>query len=170
MRQLCLAARSLHRAFSTALDNPLNYDFNYNFSENFIAKHQKRLFQWNTSLLEAQRRRVQHGQKHRANIDRCLSRLKAALENQRRSVVPIGSSVNGLHGKSSDLDLVVITDNNDAQRQDFCEKFGRSERFRRHQMGIITAALRKADLIELASVQQILFSVNVDFLCESNKV
>ncbi|CAJ0591952.1 unnamed protein product [Cylicocyclus nassatus] len=159
MRRLCLAARNLHRAFSTALENPLNYNLNYNFSDNFIAKHQKQLFRWNTSLLEAQDRRVQHGRKHRVNIDRCLSKLKATLDNQRRNVVPIGSSVNGLYGKSSDLDLVVITDNNDAQRNDFCKKFNHSEHFRRHQMGIITAALRKANLIEVTSVQQILFSV-----------
>ncbi|KIH60751.1 hypothetical protein ANCDUO_08986 [Ancylostoma duodenale] len=131
--------------------------------DDFIAKHREHLSQWNTSLLKAQERRIQLGRKNRLITDRYLSKLRSVLANQKRSVVPIGSSVNGLNGKNSDLDVVLITDHSDSKRKDFHEKFRRNEHFRRNQMNAIGTLLKNAKLIEPGSLQQILFS-NVPIL------
>ncbi|EPB78615.1 nucleotidyltransferase domain protein [Ancylostoma ceylanicum] len=150
-------------AASSLPTTPFIYDVSYQFSNEFVTKHREQLFQWNSSLLKAHERRIQLGRKNRLITDRYLSKLRSVLANQKRSVVPIGSSVNGLNGKSSDLDVVLITDHSDSKRKDFHEKFRRNEHFRRNQMNAISSLLKNAKLVEPGSLQQILFS-NVPIL------
>ncbi|RCN52014.1 hypothetical protein ANCCAN_01802 [Ancylostoma caninum] len=131
MKSLCSLHHYCRRAASSLPSTPLIYDVSYQFSNEFVAKHREQLSQWNSSLLKAQERRIQLGRKNRLITDRYLSKLRNVLANQKRSVVPIGSSVNGLNGKNSDLDVVLVTDHSDSKRKDFDEKFRRNEHFRR---------------------------------------
>ncbi|KHJ79650.1 hypothetical protein OESDEN_20698 [Oesophagostomum dentatum] len=146
------------RVVSTLSENPLIYDVDYRFSDSFIARHRKQLLQWNSSLVKAQGHRAQFAKKNRDKTDQYLSKLRNVLCNQRRSIVPIGSSVNGLCGKNSDLDLVLITDDNESRRLEYCEKFKNNEHFRRSQMNAVSGMLKSAKLVEPGSFQQILFS------------
>ncbi|EYC15717.1 hypothetical protein Y032_0036g3316 [Ancylostoma ceylanicum] len=163
MEPFCSLHHYCRRAASSLPTTPFIYDVSYQFSNEFVTKHREQLFQWNSSLLKAHERRIQLGRKNRLITDRYLSKLRSVLANQKRSVVPIGSSVNGLNGKSSDLDVVLITDHSDSKRKDFHEKFRRNEHFRRNQMNAISSLLKNAKLVEPGSLQQILFS-NVPIL------
>ncbi|KAK6756576.1 hypothetical protein RB195_014788 [Necator americanus] len=155
MRLGCSLGWCSGRAASSLSNSPLSYEINYQFSNEFIDSHQEQISLWNLSLLKAQECRAQTARRNRLNVDRYLSHLRSVFCNKRRSIIPIGSSVNGLNGKNSDLDLVVITDHDTSRRTKFSEKFKASEHFRRKQMNAVAGILINAKLVDPASLQQV---------------
>ncbi|ETN86407.1 hypothetical protein NECAME_16356, partial [Necator americanus] len=147
MRLGCSLGWCSGRAASSLSNSPLSYEINYQFSNEFIDSHQEQISLLNLSLLKAQECRAQTARRNRLNVDRYLSHLRSVFCNKRRSIIPIGSSVNGLNGKNSDLDLV---------------RFGSPYRFYinfdsqlRKQMNAVAGILINAKLLDPASLQQV---------------
>ncbi|KAE9417870.1 hypothetical protein Angca_002597 [Angiostrongylus cantonensis] len=149
------SAPCLMRKVISSLPDSITNALNYQFSTDFIHKHRKCLIRWNLELSKAQRRRVQLFFSNGLNIVKYLVKLRSALSTTEKVVVPIGSSVNGLGSKNSDLDIVLVTDHQEAKQSIFNEKFKKDQHFRKIQMKAVADILRSRKLVDPNSIQQL---------------
>ncbi|KAK5982700.1 hypothetical protein GCK32_013521 [Trichostrongylus colubriformis] len=136
---------------------PSSTSFDFQFSDGFIQKHRKRLKRWESGLIKAQQQRRYEFCKSYPNTIWYLSKLQKLFSRSGQTVVPIGSSVNGLKTQDSDLDLVLITHQDDARRAEFTKKFANVQSFRKAQMDRVARILNDPKLVQAGSVQQLVF-------------
>ncbi|KJH45221.1 hypothetical protein DICVIV_08716 [Dictyocaulus viviparus] len=153
----------LKRAICSSRSSSTLHEINYKFSVDFILKHQTRLIRWDFELLKAQRQRAQSLYNNILNIGGYLTKLRSALSTKEKLVVPIGSCVNGLRNRNSDLDIVLVTSHQEAKQSAFNSRFRNDIHFRRTQMDIIANILKKKKLADVNSIQQLILS-NVPIL------
>uniref|UniRef100_A0A1I7XF56 NTP_transf_2 domain-containing protein n=1 Tax=Heterorhabditis bacteriophora TaxID=37862 RepID=A0A1I7XF56_HETBA len=83
-------------------------DISYSFSDQILSTFPERINQFSENLCHDYNRENWATKKNASKSKNLIFHIRKALEDKNRTIIPIGSCVNGLAHRNSDLDLAAI--------------------------------------------------------------